>query len=338
MCWSFNFGLPGKKTPKTSPSSEKKRRDRPSDGALRGEGRAVAEEISEKRSSKDSSKKRRSADSTPRSPRSQHHKREREEHRPRSQLPYEDAYRSRERYRPAQHMQVPQTYHRSAEPASVNSSQETLLNPRPHRSQHHRRRHPNQASQSTLRGRGAKRDPPRHSKSKKNIRPEPSRGWSLFAPSPPKTPKRESRSYNTLDSSPRSHRSSRQPHSASPSQTSPESTRSHTHHHRSRQHQPSAPSTRQARSRTPNTTARRVPDRRFAVLAATNQALEEVRQEAFAAPSPPPRRERLRRYDGVTIPTSQIPFNWDCVSSSQTSAGHGGRNGESSTRQRRSRR
>jgi hypothetical protein len=81
-----------------------------------------------------------------------------------------------------------------------------------------------------------------------------------------------------------------------------------------------------------------VPDRRFAVLAATNQALEEVRQEAFAQPSPPPRRERLRRYEGVTIPTSQIPFNWDCVSSSQTSAGQGHRSGESSGRQRRSRR
>ncbi|CAE7208249.1 hypothetical protein PTNB73_07593 [Pyrenophora teres f. teres] len=340
MCWSFNLGLPGKKKPKASPSSEKKRRGRPSDGALGGEGRAVAEDVSEKRSSKHSSSKRRSADSTPHSPPSQRREREREEPRPRSQLPYEDAYRSRERYRPAQHMQVPQTYHRSAEPATVNSSQETLLNPRPHRSQHHRRHHPNQTSQSTLRGRGAKRDPPRHSKSKKNIRPEPSRGWSLFAPSPPKTPKRVSRSYNTLDASPRSHRSSRQPHSASPSQPSPDSTPSHTRHphHRSRQHQPSAPSARQARSRTPNTTARRVPDRRFAVLAATNQALEEVRQEAFAAPSPPPRRERLRRYEGIAIPTSQIPFNWDCVSSSQTSAGHGDRNGESSTRQRRSRR
>lgn len=336
MCWSFSFGLPGKKKPKTSPSGEKKRRERPSDGALRGEGRAVTEEISEKRTSKDSAKKRRSVDSTPRSPRRE---REREEHRPRSQHPHEDAYRSRERYRPTQHLQVPQTYQRSsAEPTSVNSSQETLLNPRPHRSQHHRRRHPKQTSQSTLRGRGAKRDPPRHSKSKKNIRPEPPRGWSLFAPSPPKTPRRGSRTYHTLDSSPRSHRSSRQPLSATPSQTSPESTRSHPRHHRSRQQQPSASSTRQARSRTPNTTARRVPDRRFAVLAATNQALEEVRQEAFAAPSPPPRRERLRRYEGVTILTSQIPFNWDCVSSSQTSTGHGDRNGESSSRQRRSRR
>jgi hypothetical protein len=189
-----------------------------------------------------------------------------------------------------------------------------------------------------LRGRGAKRDPPRHSKSKKSIRPEPSRGWSFFAPSPPKTPKQDHRNYQDLDSSPRSHRSSRHHRSSTTSYASPESLRSQPRHHRSRQHEQSAPSTRQTRSRTPNTTARRVPDRRFAVLAATNQALEEVRQEAFAQPSPPPRRERLRRYEGVTIPTSQIPFNWDCVSSSQASAGRGDRHGESSTRPRRSRR
>ncbi|KNG44730.1 hypothetical protein DDE82_006716 [Stemphylium lycopersici] len=339
MCWSFNFGFPGNKKPKTSSSSdEKKRRDAPADNALRGKGRPIFEEYSEKGDSKESSRKRRSGDSTPRSPRSPRREREREEHHPRSQRHYEDAYRSREHYRPALNLDAPQMRQRSVEPESVNSSQETLLNPRPHRSQHHRRRHPKQSSQSTLRGRGAKRDPPRHSKSKKNIRPEPSRGWSLFAPSPPRTPRREHRSYQTLDSSPRSHRSSRQHHSSTSSQASPESSRSQNRHHRSRQHEQSASSSRQVRSRAPNTTARRVPDRRFAVLAATNQALEQVRQEAFAQPSPPPRRERLRRYEGVTIPTSQIPFNWDCVSSSQTSAGHSPRGSDSSSRQRRSRR
>jgi hypothetical protein len=36
----------------------------------------------------------------------------------------------------------------------------------------------------------------------------------------------------------------------------------------------------------------------------------------------------------VAIPTSQMPFNWDCVSSSQAS---GGAYGESSSRHRRSR-
>jgi hypothetical protein len=338
MCWSFNFGFSPNKKPKTSSSSgEKKRRDAPADSALRGKGRPIVEQASEKRRSKDSSTKRRSGDSTLPAPRSPRREKQRDSYTPRSQHHYEDAYRKREHYRSALDLEVPQTYRRSLEPETVNSSQETLLNPRPHRSQHHRRRHPTQSSQGTLRGRGAKRDPPKHSKSKKNIRPEPSRGWSFFTPSPPRTPKREHRSYQTLDYSPRSHRSSRQYHSSTTSQTSPESSRSQ-NRHRSRRHEQSTTSTRQARPRTPNTTAHRVPDRRFAVLAATNQALEEVRQEAFAQPSPPPRRTRLHRYEGVAIPTSQIPFNWDCMSTSQTSSGRSRGNGESSTRPRRSRR
>ncbi|CAO2657169.1 Nn.00g032950.m01.CDS01 [Neocucurbitaria sp. VM-36] len=329
MCWCFNFGFSSNRKRKNSSSGEKKRRDKPDD-ALHGKGKTVVTEVSEKRRSGDATRKRRSGETvTPRSPR-----REREEHRPRSQQYYEDVYQSREQYRPALNVQVPDMYHRPVNPGSTNSSQEALLNPRPHRSQHTRQRHPKRTSQTTLRGRGAKRDPPRHSKSKKNVRPEPSRGWSLFAPSPPKTPKRDHRNYQTLDSSPRSHRSSR--HQRSPQATvTSESAPSQARHHRSRQHERSAPSTRQARSRTPNTAARRVPDRRFAVLAATNQALEDVRREAFAQPSPPPRRERLRRYEGVAIPTSAIPFNWDCVSSSQTSAGYGN---AGSSRERRSRR
>ncbi|KAF1842305.1 uncharacterized protein K460DRAFT_388986 [Cucurbitaria berberidis CBS 394.84] len=315
--------------PRSSDAGEKKRRPKPDD-ALHGKGNAVSADVSEKRRSGDGTRKRRSVETaTPRSPRQ-----ERQEHRPRSQQNYDQVYQGREQYRPALNVQVPDMYYRAVNPESSNSSQEALLNPRPHRSQHTRQRHPNRTSQTTLRGRGAKRDPPRHSKSKKNLRPEPSKRWSLFAPSPPKTPKRDHRNYQTLDSSPRSHRSSRQQRSPQATVTS-ESSPSQTRHHRSRQHERSAPSTRQARSRTPNTAARRVPDRRFAVLAATNQALENVRREAFAQPSPPPRRERLRRYEGVAIPTSTIPFNWDCVSSSQTSAGYG--HGEPS-RQRRSRR
>lgn len=330
MCWCFSFGLSSSKKPKRPSSGEKKRRDGPDD-ALHGRGKPVAAEVSEKRRSGDSSRKRRSTETaTPRSPR-----REREEQRPPTQQYYEDAYQRRDQYRPALNVQVPEMYYRTAVPGSTHSSQEALLNPRPHRSQQTRQRHPKRTSQTTLRGRGAKRDPPRHSKSKKTIQAEPSRGWSFFAPSPPKTPKRDHRTYQTLDSSPRSHRSSRQHRSPQTTVTS-DSSRSQTRHHRSRQQERSAPSSRQARSRTPNTAARRVPDRRFAVLAATNQALENVRREAFAQPSPPPRRERIRRYEGVTIPTSQIPFNWDCVSSSQTSAGRGG--GESSTGQRRSHR
>lgn len=278
-------------------------------------------------------RKRSSGEGT--SPRSS--RREKEEHRPRTQQYHGDAYQSRDLYRPSLNVQVPDMWHRSVEPGSTNSSQEALLNPRPQRSTHQRQRHPKRTSQTTLRGRGAKRDPPRHSKSKKNLRPEPSRGWSLFAPSPPKTPKREHRNYQTLDSSPRSHRSSR--HHRSPQTPSDTPTpRSQNRRRSSRQHERDASPSRQARSRTPNTTARRVPDRRFAVLAATNQALENVRREAFAQPSPPPRRDRLRRYEGVAIPANQIPFSWDCVSSSQTSAGYGTTSGEPSTRPRRSRR
>jgi hypothetical protein len=329
MCWGFKLGFSSQKKSKSSSSGEKKRRDG-TDEPLRGKGKATVAEVSEKRRSSETHRKRRSADST--SLRSS--RREKDEHRPRSQ-PYDDVYQSRESYRPALNLEVPEMWQRPAEAGSTNSSQETLLNPRPHRSTHQRQRHPRRTSQTTLRGRGAKRDPPKHSKSKKNLRPEPSRGWSLFAPSPPKTPKREHRSYQTLDSSPRSHRSSRQHRSP---QSVTESPRSQHRRRSSRQQEREAPSARQARSRTPNTSTRRVPDRRFAVLAATNQALENVRREAFAQPSPPPRRDRLRRYEGVTIPSSQIPFSWDCVSSSQTSAGYGTTAGEPSSRQRRSRR
>lgn len=303
------------------------------DEPLHGKGKAVVAEVSEKRRSSETHRKRRSGEGT--SPRSS--RREKEEHRPRTQQYHDDAYPSRGSYRPPLNVQVPDMWHRSVEPVSTNSSQEALLNPRPQRSTHQRQRHPKRTSQTTLRGRGAKRDPPRHSKSKKNLSPEPSRGWSLFAPSPPKTPKREHRNYQALDSSPRSHRSSRQHRSPQTPSDSP-TPRSQNRRRSSRQHERDASPSRQARSRTPNTTARRVPDRRFAVLAATNQALENVRREAFAQPSPPPRRDRLRRYEGVAIPANQIPFSWDCVSSSQTSAGYGTTSGEPSTRPRRSRR
>ncbi|KAF2132364.1 hypothetical protein P153DRAFT_374111 [Dothidotthia symphoricarpi CBS 119687] len=319
MCWSaLNSCFSSNKKPK-DPSSEEKRKKRgsPADDVLHGRGKPVVAEVSEKRRSKETHRKRSSAETeTPRSPR-----REREGRRSRSQ--YDDVHRHREPYTPTLDERPS---------GSMGSSQETLLNPRPHRSQHNRQRHPKQTSQSTLRGRGAKRDPPRHSKSKKNLKSEPS-GWSLFSPSPPKTPSR--RNYQTLDSSPRSHRSSRQ-HRSPQSQESPVSSRSQHRGHRSRQHDRESSSSRRTRSRTPNAAAPRVPDRRFAVLAATNQALENVRREAFsqASPPPPPRRERLRRYEGVTLPTSQIPFNWDCMSSSQASAG----NGEATPRPRRSRR
>lgn len=356
MCWSSLFALSSKPKRKTSSSGEKKRREYPPADPLHGAGVPVVAEVQEKRRSRDSRdsrditdapKKRRSKETvSSRSPRKER-ERERDESRPQyqyaqyAQYQYHDTHQ-RDQYRPALNVHVPDRWHRTVDEEDATSSQEYLLNPRPHRSQHHRQRHPKRTSQTTLRGRGAKRDPPRNSKSKKSFRNEPSRqgGWSFFAPStPPKTPSRrdrdrDHRSYQTLDSSPRSHRSTRSPRSPrshhSSSHQGQEQTSSR---HRSRQHQRQPPSSRQARSRTPNTTARRVPDRRFAVLAATNAALEDVRREAFAQPSPPPRRERLQRYQGVTIPSSTIPFNWDCVSSSQTSAGGGG---EPSSRHRRS--
>ncbi|KAF2632674.1 hypothetical protein BU25DRAFT_80180 [Macroventuria anomochaeta] len=334
MCWCFNFGFQSKPKNKSSSSNEKRRRDAPTDGALHAKGRPVVAKSQEKRRWKESSGKRQSTDAeVSRSPR-----RARNELDPRSQYQYGETYRGYEQHRPALNIQVPAMWQRSVYPGGVyypgstHSSQETLLNPRPHRSTHQRQRHPKHSSQGTLRGRGAKRDPPRNSKSKKSLRPDPSRGWSFFAPSPPKTPSR--RTYQTLDASPRSHRPSRQQRSTQQHDTGSTSMPSQSRHHRSRQYEQQTPAVRSARSRTPNTAARRVPDRRFAVLAATNQALETVRRDAFAQPSPPPRRERLRRYEGVTIPTSQMPFNWDCVSSSQASGGYG----DSTSRHRRSRR
>ncbi|KZM19775.1 uncharacterized protein EKO05_0004160 [Ascochyta rabiei] len=330
MCWCFNFGFSSKSKSKSSSSNEKRKRDAPADGVSHGNGRPIVGELQEKRRSRDSTKKRRSTNAdVPRLPR-----RARDEVEPQSQYQHSDPYQ----HRPTLNVQVPSMRQRSVHPGgtqyatSTHSSQETLLNPRPHRSTHQRQRHPKHTSQSTLRGRGAKRDPPRNTKSKKNPRPEPSRGWAFFAPSPPKTPSR--RNYQTLDASPRSHRSSRQHRSPQQHETTSNSSPSQPRHRRSRQQEQQAPTTRNTRSRTPNSAARRVPDRRFAVLAATNQALETVRRDAFAQPSPPPRRERLRRYEGVTIPTSQMPFNWDCVSSSQASGSHA----ESSSRNRQSRR
>lgn len=321
MCWCFNFGFSSKPKYKSPSSNERRKRDAPADGALHGKARPVVAEVQEKRRSKESSRKRRSTEAeVPHLPR-----KTRIEVDPRSQYQHAQAQQGFEPYRPALNVQVPTMWQRSIypgtayHPGSVHSSQETLLNPRPHRSTRQRQRHPKQTSQGTLRGRGAKRDPPKNSKSKKNLRPEPSKGWSFFAPSPPKTPSR--RNYQTLDASPRSHRSGGQHRYAQQHDAVPISSRSQSRHRRSRHHEQHAPTSRSARSRTPNTAARRVPDRRFAVLAATNQALETVRRDAFAQPSPPPRRERLRRYEGVTIPTSQMPFNWDCVSSSQASGG-----------------
>ncbi|KAF1934028.1 uncharacterized protein M421DRAFT_110897 [Didymella exigua CBS 183.55] len=327
MCWCFNFGFSSKPKNKSS-SNEKRKRDAPADGALHGKSRPVVAEVQEKRSPKESSRRRRSTDAeVPRLSR-----RTRNEVDARSQYQHADPYQGYEQHRPALNVQIPAVWHRSVYPGSTHSSQETLLNPRPLRSTRQRQRHPKYTSQGTLRGRGAKRDPPKNSKSRTTLRAEPSRGWSFFAPSPPKTPSR--RTYQTLNASPRSQRSSRQHRSVQQYDTVRNFSPSRSRHHRSRQYEQQAPTVRSARSRTPNTAARRVPDRRFAVLAATNQALETVRRDAFAQSSPPPRREGLRRYGDLSNPTPQVLFDWDCISSSQASGGRG----DSSTRQRRSQR
>lgn len=239
-------------------------------------------------------------------------------------------------------------WHRTVDhPTSNSSSTEMLLNPRPQRTQHPRQRHPKQA---TLRGHGAKRE-----KSRKEMRQQqqPTSSWSIFGPSsssPPRTPRRRERdrdrereSYKTIDPSPRSHRSPRT-HTQSHHHAEPSSSSSSRPHHRSRTSTSHAhrPPTSASSSRPPqNTAVRRTPDRRFAVLAATNTALEDLRREAFAQATPPPavpRRERLRRYQGVTLPAASIPYTWDCVSSGRESAAAGGTGGgESSTGRRRRR-
>ncbi|KAF2743622.1 hypothetical protein M011DRAFT_496762 [Sporormia fimetaria CBS 119925] len=308
MCWGLLFGLPKKQKPKGTSSGEKKRRERVPSGSLHGDGRPVVARYQEKRTSKDSTRSKRSGHSV----RSKSPQYEDVRH-VRHTVPHSDLRRTRDEYRPPPlNVHVPDRWHRAVDIASENSSQEMLLNPRPHRSPRERQRHSRRTSQTPLRGHGAKRDPPRNSKSKSNLRQES--GWSLlFSPPPPKQSTR-SRQYQPLDSSPPNRRH-HQSATISPSQP----------RHRPSRQPPTTqhlPSTRSARSQTPNTAIHRTPDRRFAVLAATNQALEDLRREAFAHPSPPPRRDRLRRYQGVAVPASSIPFNWDCVSSSQTSTAH----------------
>ena len=186
-------------------------------------------------------------------------------------------------------------------PASSDASEEMLLNPRPRRSAQATRQRPaKHTSQSTLKGRGAKRQ--RTADARHND-VTTSRGDG-----------KRSEHQSSRDHTRRGHRSTTQYQLLEPGSRSVSSRRQHSH---------PTPSAH------PNTSARRDPDRRFAVLAATNTALEHFRREAFAQPSPPPRGERLRRYQGVTIPASSIPFEWSCISS-QSSV----RYGESSSRHR----
>jgi hypothetical protein len=207
-------------------------------------------------------------------------------------------------------------WHRRAGSTSSNSDEEMLLNPRPDRpaANDTRHRHAKHTSHSTLRGRGAKRQRTAETRSEDYT----------SAHSSPKTTRKKT-SSRTADHSTRSNRSTRQYHTlSSEAQPSPSRSRRHPSQNAHQHHSARA-----------NTAARRDPtdDRRFAVLAATNTALEHLRREAFAQPSPPP-PPRLRRYQGVQIPASSVPFAWDCISAqTQRSA----RSDEGSSRHRRRR-
>jgi hypothetical protein len=207
-------------------------------------------------------------------------------------------------------------WHRRAGSTSSNSSEEMLLNPRPDRpaAKDTRHRHAKHTSQSTLRGRGAKRQRTTETRSEDHV----------SSHSSPRTARKKTQS-RTGEHSTRSNRSTRQ-YNTLPSEPQPSPSRSRRH--------PSQNS-HQHHSARANTTARRDPtdDRRFAVLAATNTALEHLRREAFAQPSPPP-PPRLRRYQGVQIPAGSVPFAWDCISAQTQSSG---RNDEGSSRHRRRR-
>ncbi|CAI6335840.1 unnamed protein product [Periconia digitata] len=307
MCFPFSFASQKPKRNKSSPPRDKKRRDTLPSESLRGDGRRVVVEASEKRPPADWSRPRKSVDSPYQE--WEDYMRRQQSHRPRG-----NAQRSRVHYATPLHVDIPDVWHRSVAHDNADSSDEMLrplLNPRPHRSPHHRQKH---ASQKTLRGHG------KRVTSKKSSQDKSGSGWrNPFAPSSPekakKTRRGDSHHYQHMESPPRTHRSHRQ-QTSSQYDNVPESSRSHQRRSRPRRHAPSG------RQTTPNTSARRDPDRRFAVLAATNNALEDLRREAFQQPSPPPHRERLRRFQGVTIPASSIPYSWDCVSST-TSNGYG---------------
>ncbi|KAL5390929.1 hypothetical protein DPSP01_001426 [Paraphaeosphaeria sporulosa] len=301
MCLSALFAGSGKKRKSAGSSSNEKRRSEPRDQRRYEKIPVVAEVAERKWAERPDMKRSKDIHS-------------RLDHHTRPQYSYtQNSGASR---RPTLAVNVPPMWHRRAGSTSSNSSEEMLLNPRPDRpaANDRRHRHAKHTSQSTLRGRGAKRQ-----------RTTDSRDDHISSHSSPKTPKKKAPS-RTVENSSRSNRSSRQhQYHAHPSEPQPSPSRSRRHHSQVSHHH----------SARANTAARRDPsdDRRFAVLAATNTALEHLRREAFAQPSPPP-PPRLRRYQGVQIPASSVPFAWDCISSQTHSSA---RHDEGSSRQRRRR-
>ncbi|KAF1966934.1 hypothetical protein BU23DRAFT_559780 [Bimuria novae-zelandiae CBS 107.79] len=293
MCFGAFFGSSSQKHRNTQPDPRrKKRKERPD--ALHYEKASSEVKTPERRSSeRPSSNSKRTREPVERASRNSHSL---------------YAYNRGASRRPTLAVTVPSMWYRPTETHS-NSSEEMLLNPRPRRSPHDKRQHHSKhTSQSTLRGRGAKRQ-----------RTTDTRADEQTHSSTPRRAPRTSQTQTYEESTSRRHASTRHQRSHGAADEHATS-RARPGPRLYAQQYPSAP---------PNTGARRVPDRRFAVLAATNTALEQFRREAFAQPSPPPRRERLRRYQGMAIPASSIPFEWDCVSS-HNSVGHG----ERSTRQR----
>ena len=155
MCWCLPFCLPNHKKRKTATPGEKRTPERPAPDLLQGNGIPVIAQAQEKRESKDASRARRSRETaTTRSPRS-----EREGSRLQQRQQLLNAHRGSVRYGADLKLQVPNIWHRPIALGKENSSQEMLLSPTPHTTAHHRQRHLKRSSQTTLRGRGAKRDP-----------------------------------------------------------------------------------------------------------------------------------------------------------------------------------
>jgi hypothetical protein len=115
MCWCFNFGFSSKPKNKSPSSNEKRRRDASAENALRGKGRVVTTNIQEKRTSKESSRKRRSTDAEVQRP----PRRVRNEVDPRSQYHYGEAYQDYDQQRPALNVQVPTMWQRSVHPGAA---------------------------------------------------------------------------------------------------------------------------------------------------------------------------------------------------------------------------
>ncbi|KAF2440754.1 hypothetical protein P171DRAFT_489448 [Karstenula rhodostoma CBS 690.94] len=301
MCLGALFAASGKKRKSSESTSNEKRRTEPRD-PHHYERPPVVAEVGE----------RRWAERPDIKPSKETHKRSDRHTRP----SYSYTQNSGASRRPTLAVNVPPMWHRRAGSTSSNSSEEMLLNPRPdrHTPNDRRHRHAKHTSQSTLRGRGAKRQRTTDARYDDHT----------SSHSSPKTTRKKTQP-RAVENSPRSNRSTRQhQYQTLPSEPQPSPSRSRRHHSQNPQHSARA-----------NTAARRDPsdDRRFAVLAATNTALEHLRREAFAQPSPPP-PPRLRRYQGVQIPASSLPFAWDCISSQTQSSG---RNDEGSSRQRRRR-